>query len=76
MKSRGRTLTRVLVVISSLVILAACKKVKADTAQGAPPEAKVVPFPDAMLFSVDRPDQFPLATAAERAAAPTDSPHG
>jgi len=69
MKSRGRTLTRVLVVISSLVILAACKKVKADTAQGAPPEAKVVPFPDAMLFSVDRPDQFPLATAAERAAA-------
>jgi cobalt-zinc-cadmium efflux system membrane fusion protein len=69
MKSRSRTLIQVLVVISSLVILAACKKVEADTAQGAPPEAKVVPFPDAMLFSVDRPDQFPLAPAAERAAA-------
>jgi len=36
---------------------------------GAPPEAKVVMAPDASLFSVDHPEQFPLATATERRAA-------
>ena len=33
---------------------------------GAPPPAKVVPFADAALFSVDHPEQFPLAAATER----------
>jgi cobalt-zinc-cadmium efflux system membrane fusion protein len=32
---------------------------------GAPPEPKVVMAPDASLFSVDRPEQFPLAAATE-----------
>jgi len=31
-----------------------------DTADGAPPPAKVVPFADAALFTVDHPEQFPL----------------
>ena len=30
-----------------------------------PPEAKVVPAPDASLFTVDHPEQFPLAAATE-----------
>jgi cobalt-zinc-cadmium efflux system membrane fusion protein len=34
----------------------------------APPPANVVPGPDATLFSVDQPDQFPLVAAVERPA--------
>jgi len=40
----------------------------ADPAAGLPPEPKVVPFGDAALFTVDHPEQFPLATAAARPA--------
>jgi cobalt-zinc-cadmium efflux system membrane fusion protein len=39
---------------------------QADPAAGAPPPANVVVTPDASLFTVDRPDQFPLATATAR----------
>jgi cobalt-zinc-cadmium efflux system membrane fusion protein len=38
---------------------------KQDPAAGAPPSPKVVPGADASLFTVDRPEQFPLATATE-----------
>jgi cobalt-zinc-cadmium efflux system membrane fusion protein len=59
-----------LVSIASLLPLAGCGKVHAQADSksdpGAPPPAKVVTAPDAALFSVDRPDQFPLATATER----------
>jgi len=51
--------------IPTLVLLQACSSVKGDTPEGAPPPAKVVPFPDAALFSVDHPEQFPLAAATE-----------
>jgi cobalt-zinc-cadmium efflux system membrane fusion protein len=53
------------VAISGLLLLQACSSVKGDTTDGAPPPAKVVPFPDAALFSVDHPEQFPLAAATE-----------
>ena len=43
--------------------LAGCNKVVEDAAAQAPPAANVVPAPDAALFSVDHPEQFPLATA-------------
>jgi cobalt-zinc-cadmium efflux system membrane fusion protein len=61
-----------LVSIASLLFLAGCGKVHAQTdgdptVAGAPPEPKVTPFPDAALFSVDHPEQFPLATATEHA---------
>jgi cobalt-zinc-cadmium efflux system membrane fusion protein len=36
---------------------------------GAPPPANVVPVADASLFTVDRPDQFPLAAATARSTA-------
>src|ERR1035441_1538106 len=35
----------------------------------APPNPNVVPFPDAALFPVDRPEQFPLAAAAQHPTA-------
>jgi len=48
------------------LVMTNCGNVHADDAKaGAPPEAKVVPFPDAELFTVDHPDQFPLAAATE-----------
>jgi cobalt-zinc-cadmium efflux system membrane fusion protein len=38
----------------------------ADPAAEAPPPANIVPGADPSLFTVDHPEQFPLATAAER----------
>jgi cobalt-zinc-cadmium efflux system membrane fusion protein len=41
----------------------------ADTAAaGLPPAARIVPVPEAALFTVDHPEQFPLATATQRPA--------
>jgi cobalt-zinc-cadmium efflux system membrane fusion protein len=59
-----------LTAIAMLLILEGCGKVHAQAdadAATAPPEAKVVPFADASLFSVKRPEQFPLAAATEHA---------
>jgi len=38
----------------------------ADPAAGAPPPANIVPGADPSLFTVDHPEQFPLATAEAR----------
>jgi cobalt-zinc-cadmium efflux system membrane fusion protein len=59
-----------LIAIGSVLGLESCHSVHAEAAAdaataGAPPEPKVVMAPEASLFSVDRPDQFPLATATE-----------
>jgi cobalt-zinc-cadmium efflux system membrane fusion protein len=51
-----------------LLTIGACKKVEADPAAGAPPQAKVVTAFDAVEFSVDRPDQYPLTAAVEHRA--------
>ncbi len=64
MNSKRQALGLLLFVAPSLLFLAGCGKVQADPAQGAPPDAKVVPFADAALFPVDHPEQFPLAAAA------------
>jgi membrane fusion protein, heavy metal efflux system len=50
---------------AALLALAGCKSVQVDAAAEEPPPAKVVPFADAALFSVEHPEQFPLAAAAE-----------
>jgi cobalt-zinc-cadmium efflux system membrane fusion protein len=49
---------------AALLLLAGCKSVRVDAAAQEPPPAKVVPFADAALFSVEHPEQFPVATAA------------
>jgi cobalt-zinc-cadmium efflux system membrane fusion protein len=73
MKSKYFNWAVLAVSIGSLLGLCGCHSVHAQTdanaamTVGAPPEAKVVPFPDAALFSVERPEQFPLATATEHA---------
>ena len=67
-KRKALVLSVLAVSIPTLLFLQACSSVKGDAPEGAPPPAKVVPFPDAALFSVEHPEQFPLATAAEHAA--------
>jgi membrane fusion protein, heavy metal efflux system len=57
------------IAIPALLVLNGCRSVHAQAdadAASAPPNAKVVPFAEASLFSVERPEQFPLATATER----------
>jgi cobalt-zinc-cadmium efflux system membrane fusion protein len=48
-----------------LWLLAGCTA-HADPAAEAPPRANIVPAMDPGLFTVDRPEQFPLAAATER----------
>lgn len=64
MKSKSLVLT-LLLLVATLLLLSGCKKAEADPAQGAPPQPNVVPFADAALFSVDHPEQFPLAAATQ-----------
>src|ERR1022692_4777126 len=65
MRHTGWIVSYLLLGAASLLILEGCGKVQADQAAEAPPPPKVVPFADADLFSVERPEQFPLATATE-----------
>jgi cobalt-zinc-cadmium efflux system membrane fusion protein len=72
MKRKGLEIGLLLVSIPLLLTVGGCGKVHAQAdanaaPTGAPPEAKVVPFPDAALFSVEHPEQFPLAAATEHA---------
>src|SRR3984885_1889464 len=67
MKHKGTGIVALLVSIPLVLSITSCGNVHAaDPSAGLPPEAKVVPFGDAALFSVDHPEQFPLATATER----------
>jgi cobalt-zinc-cadmium efflux system membrane fusion protein len=50
----------------ALLALVGCTA-HADPAAEAPPPANIVPGADPGLFTVDHPEQFPLATAVERA---------
>jgi cobalt-zinc-cadmium efflux system membrane fusion protein len=55
---------------SSMMFLGGCRGVQADASAQAPPPAKVVNAFDASLFSVEHPEQFPMATATSQEAAP------
>jgi cobalt-zinc-cadmium efflux system membrane fusion protein len=70
MKRVSATIGLLLLGAASLLTLAGCgKALVADQTAGAPPEAKVVPVPDASVFTVDHPEQFPLATATAQSTA-------
>jgi cobalt-zinc-cadmium efflux system membrane fusion protein len=62
MKSIFVTLA-LLTVPLALLTQAGCNNAHGDQAAEAPPAPNVVPAPDAALFSVDHPEQFPLAAA-------------
>src|ERR1017187_3886001 len=60
----GLTLT----MVAASLAISGCKSDKVDAAAEAPPPAKVVQDFDANLFSVDHPENFPLAAAIEHRA--------
>ena len=51
--------------LAAVLAMAGCTA-HADPAAGAPPPANIVPGADPSLFTVDHPEQFPLATADAR----------
>ena len=60
-------------ILASGVLVAGCTargsaQQDAGATAGAPPPPNVVPGADASLFTVDRPEQFPLVAATERPA--------
>ena len=55
--------------LAVLAGLSGCRNAQADPSAGAPPAAQIVTVSDASLFTVDHPEQFPLATATARPAA-------
>jgi cobalt-zinc-cadmium efflux system membrane fusion protein len=62
---RGLEAGLLLLAIPMILLIDGCGKAQADPQAGAPPAPKVVPFSDVTLFTVEHPDQFPLAAATE-----------
>jgi cobalt-zinc-cadmium efflux system membrane fusion protein len=72
MKCKVPFLGLVLIAVPTLLVVSGCGKVHAQAGvdpavAGAPPPANVVVTPDASLFTVDHPEQFPLAAATAHA---------
>jgi cobalt-zinc-cadmium efflux system membrane fusion protein len=70
MNNRSLVIGLLLVSIPSLLTLAGCSNAHGDTKAEEPPSAGVVSAGDPALFKVDRPEQFPLATATARPTIP------
>jgi cobalt-zinc-cadmium efflux system membrane fusion protein len=68
MKSKSLRISLLLISIPFLLTLGGCSRAHGDDAAEAPPPAQVVPFADASLFTVDRPEQYPAVAAVARAA--------
>jgi len=68
MSSRILTFGLLPIVLGASVSISGCKGDKVDAAAEAPPPAKVIQDFDATLFSVDHPENFPLAAAIEHRA--------
>src|SRR5579872_5594684 len=72
-KDKGSGVALVAIAVVSSLILAGCGKIHAQAdsdavAAGAPPPPNVIPGADPSLFSVDHPEQFPLARSTARPA--------
>jgi len=65
MKPTIASLTLVTGATALLLTLAGCNTAHGDQAAEAPPAPNVVLAPDAALFTVDHPEQFPLAAATQ-----------
>jgi cobalt-zinc-cadmium efflux system membrane fusion protein len=68
MKLKNLEVALLLICMAALPNLGGCSK-GADLEAEAPPPANIVPGTDVSLFSVDRPEQFPLAEATAHPAA-------
>ena len=63
MNNKGLKIGLLLISIPALLLLGGCNSAHGDPAAEAPPPAKIVPGVDLSLFTVDHPEQFPLAAA-------------
>lgn len=70
MKSKALVASLLLTPLTLLLVLSGCRDAKADASAEAPPPARVVNAFDVSLFSVEHPEQFPIATATSQEAAP------
>ena len=68
MTNKGPTMGLLLLILLAGLFLSACDSAHGDPAAEAPPPANVVPDVDLTLFTVDHPEQFPLAAATARSA--------
>jgi cobalt-zinc-cadmium efflux system membrane fusion protein len=66
---RNKTLTARVIAASSLLALAGCHSRASDPAAGAPPQAKVTTAFEAVEFTTEHPEQFPVTAAVEHRAA-------
>ncbi len=71
MKRKARAIGIGFAAVTALLPLAHCAGAQADAAAGAPPPAIVDHDSNGSAFRVDRPDRFPLATAAVGETTPT-----
>ena len=65
MKSRSLETVLLFMAVAAPAVLSGCKTASVDAQAQAPPAPNVVLAPDAALFTVDHPEQFPLAAAAQ-----------
>src|SRR6195256_1512645 len=70
MNSKALKVGFVFACILPLLVLDGCGKVQADPTAELPPTTKVVSAFDVSIFSVEHPEQFPIATATLQAATP------
>jgi cobalt-zinc-cadmium efflux system membrane fusion protein len=70
MKSKGLEIGLLLISIPAWLLLGGCNSAQGGAAAEAPPPANVVPGVDVSLFTVDHPEQFPLAAATAHPTAP------
>ena len=70
MKLNGAKISLLLCWALTLLLLGACSRAHGDPAAEAPPPANVVSSADVSLFTVEHPEQFPVAVAIARATAP------
>ena len=68
MTNKGLNIGLLLFVLVAGLFLSACDSAHGDLAAEAPPPANVVSDVDLTLFTVDHPEQFPLAAATARSA--------
>jgi membrane fusion protein, heavy metal efflux system len=69
MKNQSLKIGLLLIISIPLAVLCGCSRAHGDPAAEAPPPADVVPGVDLSLLTVGHPEQYPIATAVERASA-------
>ena len=67
-QGNGEVLVRVSRGLETVAFLASCTRSQMDSDAGAPPPLKVEHVGDTNVFSVERPDKFPLTSASEYTA--------